>query len=258
MKLKQRALATGSMFLGMTALFLVGLLLSPRPENTARKDKPRVKLPDIPGVPDYVLDERVNNPNNEDKKAVVDSLIARYNRSRGLLDQRKGRNRKKPDNFEQTKDKNRRLQQKLESHNKSTDELEKMPRGPELLNDLVLQKLASKDQFTLQSQRNATEVKEGELNKRTQDGPISNEGEYENPLEAGERDPWRVWHSWVKQDHFYPEGAFMSEEMNSILHAMATYPITSFDVGHRGTQLKASMFLGQQRTAFKPMRQVDS
>ena len=252
MKLKQRALVTGSMFLGMGALFLIGLLLSTRPENTPQKDKQRA-LPDIPGVPDYVLDERVNNPGNEDKVAVVDSLIARHNRSRGIPDQRKGRNRKNLDDLEQARDRKRRLQQKLESF-KSTDELEKMPRGPELLNELVLQKLSPKDQVALQHQRNITKIRDGELKKEMQDESI--DIEYENPLAAGERDPWKVWHSWVKQDHFYPEEAFFSEEMNSILHAMATYPITSFDVGHRGTQLKVSMFFGQQRTAFKPMRQV--
>ena len=68
------------------------------------------------------------------------------------------------------------------------------------------------------------------------------------------KEPWTTWHMWVKQDQFYPEDMFWSPEMSSILNAMATYPITSFDVGHRGTQLKASVLLGTQKAVFKPMR----
>lgn len=67
--------------------------------------------------------------------------------------------------------------------------------------------------------------------------------------------PWRIWSNWVEPDVLYPEGTFYSNDMNLIFEAIATYPITLFDVGYRGTQLKASMYLhGNQRTVFKPMR----
>lgn len=68
------------------------------------------------------------------------------------------------------------------------------------------------------------------------------------------KDPWSIWMGWVKPDYLYPENAFYSEEMNHILAVMATAPITSFGVGHKGTQLKATAMLGMQRTVFKPKR----
>ncbi len=67
-------------------------------------------------------------------------------------------------------------------------------------------------------------------------------------------DPWKVWVRWVSEDHFYPKESFNSSEMNSILHALATSPITEFGLGYKGTQLKATMMLGEQRTVFKPKR----
>lgn len=67
--------------------------------------------------------------------------------------------------------------------------------------------------------------------------------------------PWRVWSSWVQSDVLYSNTSFYSDDMNMILNAMSTYPVTSFDVGYKGTQLKASMYLkGNQKTVFKPMR----
>lgn len=74
------------------------------------------------------------------------------------------------------------------------------------------------------------------------------------PPDVSQRNPWLIWQQWVKEDSLYPQNAFWSDEMNHILVSMATAPITSFGVGHKGTQLKASLFLGKQRTAFKPMR----
>ena len=254
MKLKQRAVVTSSLFLVMTTLFLVGVLLVSRPEDAENsvvnsvgkngKLKQRVKTPDIPGVPDYIVDERVNNPNNQDRQAVADALVARYNRSRGLPDLRRNRNRLgKPDMLERGRDKNRHLQQK---NPKSTHEVS---RDPKLLGMLAQRNSLLKDQLP---QVNGAQIKDDQLSKLKIEH-VKAEAD-ENPLRVGKRDPWKMWHSWVKQDQFYPEDAFWSEEMNSILHAMATYPITSFDVGHKGTQLKVSMFLDEQRTAFKPMR----
>ena len=72
-----------------------------------------------------------------------------------------------------------------------------------------------------------------------------------------QKDPWMIWASWVKPKVFYSPDVFWSEEMNSILHALATSPVTSLELGHRGTQLKATMYLqGDQRTVFKPKRCV--
>lgn len=226
---------TTSLLLGMTTIVFIVMLFGSRleeAETKTEKDTRRVKLPDIPGVPDYIVDERVNNPRNKDRQAVVDSLVARYNRSRGL-------HRDNPSQgaslqpFLEASEQKRRLQQKLESL-KSIEEVDKHPRGPELLDALV--------------QQNSEKLSEQAMREN-----LNGAGGDEGPLGV---DPWNLWHSWVKQDWFYPKGAFWSQEMTTILRAMATYPITSFDVGHRGTQLKVSMYLGTQRTAFKPMRQV--
>ena len=76
------------------------------------------------------------------------------------------------------------------------------------------------------------------------------------PPDTARKDPWAIWQGWVKPDYLYPEGVFWSDEMNLILFSMATKPVTEFGVGHKGTQLKTSLLLGdeKQRTSFKPMR----
>ncbi len=75
-----------------------------------------------------------------------------------------------------------------------------------------------------------------------------------SPSPSESSDPWEIWREWVEPDSLYPIGAFHSSEMNHILITMATSPITSFDLGYKGTQLKATALLGQQRTVFKPKR----
>ena len=66
---------------------------------------------------------------------------------------------------------------------------------------------------------------------------------------------WKIWADWVKPDVFYKQKDFWSSNMNSILVALASSPVTQFDLGHRGTQLKATLYLeGGQRTVFKPKR----
>ena len=231
---------TGSLFLGLFALLLVGLLLGHKPddsENAPVRNKPRVKLPDIPGV---LPDERVNNPNNNDRQAVADGLIAIHNRSRDLSKVLHRRDKLElNDMFEQAKDRNRRLQQKLESN--STESVDKHPRQPDLLKAMA------------QQDADVHAAKDTQPSQKDDDRPHEVMETQASP-ENGKRDPWKIWHSWVKQDEFYPRDAFWSEEMNTILRAMGTYPITSFGVGHKGTQLKVSMFLDKQRTAFKPMR----
>lgn len=72
--------------------------------------------------------------------------------------------------------------------------------------------------------------------------------------EVASKDPWEIWRGWVTPNFLYPNGSFYSEEMNHILASMASSPITAFDVGHKGTQLKATVMLGKQRTVFKPKR----
>ena len=74
------------------------------------------------------------------------------------------------------------------------------------------------------------------------------------PPEIAELNPWGIWRGWVQKDSLYPEGAFYSDEMNHILATMATSNFTSFGVGSKGTQLKATVMLGRQRMVFKPKR----
>ena len=67
--------------------------------------------------------------------------------------------------------------------------------------------------------------------------------------------PWDIWARWVNSEVLYPAGVFYSSDMDMILRALSTYPIKSFDVGYRGTQLKATLHLiGNQKAVFKPRR----
>ena len=74
------------------------------------------------------------------------------------------------------------------------------------------------------------------------------------PPEIEELNPWSIWRGWVEENSLYPQEAFFSDEMNHILATMATGSITSFGLGSKGTQLKATAMLGNQRTVFKPKR----
>lgn len=68
---------------------------------------------------------------------------------------------------------------------------------------------------------------------------------------------WRVWRTWPHSKELFSEKQFYSNEMASILHHMATAPIVRFDVGYRGTQLKALVELdGGQLAVFKPKRYI--
>ena len=68
---------------------------------------------------------------------------------------------------------------------------------------------------------------------------------------------WQVWRSWPHTKQLYEEQYFSSNQMADILHHMATAPIINYDVGHRGTQLKALATLqGDQLAVFKPKRYV--
>ena len=74
----------------------------------------------------------------------------------------------------------------------------------------------------------------------------------ENP---NPEDPWKVWSELAKPTVLYPSNGLHSPYMDNILHALATYHVTKFDMGYGGSQLKATMYLhGNQHTEFKPMR----
>ena len=77
------------------------------------------------------------------------------------------------------------------------------------------------------------------------------------PPEIKELNPWSIWRGWVEENSLYPKEAFYSDEMNHILATMSTVDITSFGLGTRGTQLKATVMLGDQKTVFKPKRYRD-
>ena len=254
MKLKQRVVVTGTLFLGMTLFFLVGIFL-----GSSREDA---------GTATLGGNRRRTDPLGiQDHGVSKEQVVARYNRSRDVP----SHGRRSHELQGEGKETNRRLQQKLDL--KSSDEVEKQPRETEFEKKKEEQEEeavergldrvngVSDDRFRLPHE--VVDEGEGEGGRREGEGEDGEreggrrEGEGEDGEREGGSDPWKIWQSWVKQDHFYPEDAFWSEEMNSILRAMATYPISSFDVGHRGTQLKASMFLGNQRTAFKPKRQVE-
>ena len=67
--------------------------------------------------------------------------------------------------------------------------------------------------------------------------------------------PWEIWAKWVNSEVLYPNDVFYSSDMDMILRALSNYPIKSFDVGYRGTQLKATLHLtGNQKAVFKPRR----
>ena len=66
---------------------------------------------------------------------------------------------------------------------------------------------------------------------------------------------WHVWRTWPQSHELYTEKQFNSSEMRNILHHMSTASIMRFDVGYKGTQLKALVELkGGQLAVFKPKR----
>ena len=85
-----------------------------------------------------------------------------------------------------------------------------------------------------------------------------------NSLREGENDTnnWSSMHAWdIWQEMVSKRSLTHPSEKNvqKILQAMSTSKITLVDVGHRGTQLKAKVFLQgpqQQQIVFKPRRLV--
>ena len=106
--------------------------------------------------------------------------------------------------------------------------------------------------------KSALEAQGGSRDNRKK---LSSHEKVQNVTAATEGDPpsfedsWNQWLKWVRNESLYPQDAFWSPEMNGILQSLATAPVTSFGLGHKGTQLKATMHLaGSQKTVFKPMR----
>lgn len=85
-------------------------------------------------------------------------------------------------------------------------------------------------------------------------GSIKRVDQLSVPAEIAELNPWAIWRGWVQENALYPKQVFYSDEMNHILATMATADITSFGLGSKGTQLKATAMLGSQKTVFKPKR----
>ena len=248
MKLKNRIAVTGSLFVVMSTIFLVGVQLGLNPEGTPKTEpvkertaSPRAELPKIAGVADHKVSERMKNLGIPERKVGVDSVMALHNRSLPVVP-------RGPPRFDESK---------LLDHARNLGNFGK---------ELVTQRIQGKEigavhhELNRFPELNKTPLKSTDKEHRFQ---IPSElvkvnpprkPDNQSPSLGQESDPWNIWESWVQQDSFYPEGSLFSDEMNSILRAMATQPIKSFDVGHRGTQLKATVFLGRQKAVFKPMR----
>ena len=248
MKLKNRIAVTGSLFVVMSTLFLVGVQLGSGPEATPKTEPvkertaaPRVELPKVAGVAEHKVSERMKNLGSPERQAVLDSVMALHNRSLPALP-------RGPPRLDESK---------LLDHLRNFGNF-----GKEVVTQRILGKGmdAVHRELIRFPELSKTPLKSRDKEHRFQipselakvKSPQKPDNQF---LSFGqERDPWNIWESWVQKDSFYPEDALFSDEMNSILRAMATQPIKSFDVGHRGTQLKATMFLGKQKTVFKPMR----
>ena len=102
--------------------------------------------------------------------------------------------------------------------------------------------------------------KEKENEELTSNNPVMVKKMNHSAVNTGTRtlsvtSAWHVWRTWPQSNELYTEKQFNSSEMKDILHHMATASIVRFDVGHKGTQLKALVELeGGQLAVFKPKR----
>ena len=226
MKLKQRVIVTGSLFLTMVLLFTIGMHLS-WPEATERdKQQPRSSSPDNqPQVKQPHFDVHTPNSNGSKKPSFVPPSPPLH--------------------------------------------LPHLPPGLNL-SDLGLGPRGGGGLGGWPPQPGPRRVLQDPLNMKLpqgggvrgklpqgQGGGVRGNGRVDQlsvPAEIAELNPWAIWRGWVEENTLYPNEAFYSDEMNHILATMATADITSFGLGSRGTQLKATAMLGSQKTVFKPKR----
>lgn len=211
MKLKQRVIVTGSLFLTMVLLFTIGMQLS-WPEPSERdKEQPRSSPPD--NQPQIKPHLDVYTPkNNESKKPSFVPPSPPLHLPRPHL----------PPGL-----------------NWSDLGLGPGPGGwPPAAPRRMLQ-----DQLNLKLPQLGRDIRDS---MRVDHLSV--------PPEIAELNPWAIWRGWVEENILYPKEVFYSDEMNHILATMATADITSFGLGSRGTQLKATAMLGTQKTVFKPKR----
>lgn len=264
MKLKQRVIVTGSLFVTMISLFLIGIHLGTPPDAPKRtptgnvqgpsKEKGFIKGPEqdsslkfgglnfpdvrkLPNFPQSFLDNprkdwpqgRMGPTKGED--VYMKRLLTRMN-----LTKMQGPPIHSPQDLRGLGNVPERLREWHERLSRSSH------------NDSALQNLPVNLPLS-----NVNRVQHGVLNHPMRLEDVVRMST--DPIPGVKRkSPWVIWEMWVKPNYLYPEGAFWSDDMNYIIDAMATAPITSFGLGHKGTQLKATMFLGKQRTVFKPMR----
>ena len=200
MKLKQRVIVTGSIFLTMVALFTIGLQLNwPQPESAKRPPPPPQD-----NKPQGVVKSSESRPPSSEKRERFVAPAWPVNVP-GL-----------PEGF-----------------NMSRLDIGRLPMGPRRV-------LEQKFRGVPPDLINMPHPPRGKM--------------MSVPADVAELNPWAIWRGWVEKDALYPQDMFYSDEMNHILTSMATGNITSFGLGTKGTQLKATAMLGDQRTVFKPKR----
>lgn len=203
MKLKQRVIVTGSLFLTMVLLFTIGMQLSWPDPSERDKEQSRSSPPDRQPQIKPHLD--VHTPkNNESQRPSPPLHLPRPHLPAGLNMSELGLVGDWP------------------------------PPGPRRM---------LKDRLNLKLPQLGRNIRGS---KRVDELSI--------PAEIAELNPWAIWRGWVQQNSLYPKEVFNSDEMNHILATMAMANITSFGLGSRGTQLKATVMLGTQKTVFKPKR----
>ena len=287
MKLKQRVIVTSSLFLTMTTLFIIGIYLgTPPPEDpkhlqqTQREEEEendqRVKGPEepkksnqrfhrveLPPLEELEKDPRFKSMRNHDD--LLRAYNARLNHSRRV---------EGPPPIPMDRNLLHRASDSL-PHEVPPEVLDKLSEAAQLgmrnnwpvedVNRIARHRLPD---FNEQLPRDdnirrippevskATPLQDQKRVEGTEAEGVQEPIKLPNKVspDVAQKVPWMIWQQWVKSDYLYPKDAFWSEDMNHIINSMATAPITSFGFGSKGTQLKASMQLGIQKTVFKPMR----
>ena len=222
MKLKQRVIVTGSLFLTMVLLFTIGMQLSWPEPGERDKEQPRSSPPDNDQLQIKPHLEAHAPKNNESRRPsfVPPSPpipLPRLRLPPGLNWSELG-----------------------------------VGRGPADAGGWPRRMLQDRLNLKLPQLDNLPNLK---LPERGRDFKRSKRvDELSVPAEIAELNPWAIWRGWVEENTLFPKEVFYSDEMNHILATMATADITSFGLGSKGTQLKATAMLGTQKTVFKPKR----